>query len=82
MKTLKFIIFSLIILASCNNTNENDPNCGQWILGYSNDNNWSRQAIIGDSIQMISNKEAYIYVKGVKTHIFAEQLYPMFIPCK
>ena len=69
-------------LFSCAETKpKNDPNCGQWILGYSNDNNWSRQAIICDSLQMVSNKEAYVYVKGIKTHIFAEQLYPMFMPC-
>lgn len=90
MKTLNYKritrYFGYILLVagffSCSETKiKNDPNCGQWILGYSNDNNWSRQAIICDSLQMVSNKEAYVYVKGIKTHIFAEQLYPMFMPC-
>ena len=56
--------------------------CGEWVLSYSNDNGWSRQGIICDSLQMISAKEAYVYVKGVKTHIFADKLYPIFVPCK
>lgn len=69
-------------LFSCSETKpKNDPNCGQWILVYSNDSNWSKQTIICDSLQMVSNKEAYVYVKGIKTHIFVEKLYPMFIPC-
>jgi hypothetical protein len=59
----------------------NHPNFGQWILGYSNNNGWSRQVIVCDSLQMVTDKEAYVYVKGTKTHIFANKFYPMFTPC-
>jgi hypothetical protein len=78
-----YILLLVVGLSSCAEIKpKNDPNCGQWMLGYSNDNNWSRQSIVCDSLQMVSNNEAYVYVKGIKTHVFAEQLYPMFEPCR
>ena len=76
-------ILLVSVFFSCSDSNpKNNPNCGEWILVYSNDGNYSRQKIICDSLQMVNSKEAYVYVKGIKTHIFAEQLYPMFVPCR
>lgn len=79
MKTLTKAFFILLVMFcfSCSETEDN-LNRGQWMLQYSNDNNWSVQTIMCDSLQMVNKNEVYVYVKGVKTHIFADKLYPMF----
>ena len=46
-------------------------NLFKWILGYTNDDNWTRQVIICDSMQMVSRKQAIVYVNGIKTTVFA-----------
>lgn len=56
-------------------------NCGKWVLGYTNDDNWTRQVIICDSMQMVSKKQAIVYVNGIKTTVFAESFMPMYEPC-
>ena len=62
-------------------TKENS-NCGRWVLGYSNDGNWSRQVIICDSLQMINEESAFVFINGIKSKVFAEQFFPMYEPCR
>jgi hypothetical protein len=69
-------------LFSCSETKpKNDPNCRQWILEYTNNNDWGRQAIICDSLEMINLNEAVFWIKGKKSKLFAQKIYPMFQPC-
>ena len=91
MKTLNLLtkarycgyILLVSMFFSCSDLKpKNDPNCGEWILVYSNYGNHRRQTIICDSLQMVNSKEVYVYVKGVKTHIFAKRFYPTFVPCR
>jgi len=68
------------LISGCTKTKDNS-HCGKWILGYTNDDNWTRQVIICDSLQMTSRKSAIVYVNGIKTTVFAESFAPMYEPC-
>ena len=52
MKSIINVILISTILYSCTETKP----CGKWVLGYSNDDGYSVQIIICDSLNMVSNK--------------------------
>ena len=87
MKTIKRLItHSLCILLSTGllscSEKSSDPTCGIWLLGYTNDNNWTRQGIYCDSLQMLSPTEVIVWNSGKQTKVYAEIFYPQYKPCR
>lgn len=84
MKTafLKTVLL-IILFSSCKEKKRDiDPNSyqtGVWYLTCYHDNGWSHSTVSGDSIQMISITEAYIWNNGRRTKIVAEKIVPLYI---
>lgn len=81
---LVIAILSAGVFAACDSNTtkpKKETDCGKWVLQYSNDNNFTNQSILCDSLQMINDTEAYVYVDGRRVHIFADLLFPRYLNC-
>lgn len=87
MKAKKILVihFVSVILSiglfACNKKSSRS-NCGVWLLGYTNDNNWTRQGVYCDSLQMLSPTEAIVWNGGKQTKVYAQTFYPQYKPCQ
>lgn len=77
MKT-KIIIALIILFTSCEM-----PHCGKWkLLCFYGAGGINHTTVVCDSLTMVSNKEAIVWINGVKSKVVGEELHPSFLPCE
>jgi hypothetical protein len=52
---------------------------GKWYLKCSVDKGWGYSILECDSLQMVSSKEAHIYINGRSTRVFGDNLIPIHL---